>query len=189
MNKHILYLAAGNSRRFGTNKLLYEYHGKPLYEYGLDVMSSFCQKRQDCSLLVVSQYEEILRQVRQKEIPAVYSPDSSKGISFTIKAALQALGDVPAEDFLIFAVADQPYLTERTLEHLVEKADSDVEAVSVVCEGVPGNPTMFSARLIPELLALREDEGGRKVLRNHKCVYVEVEDRRELCDIDTEGDL
>lgn len=33
---HIIYMAAGNSRRFGSNKLFYELYGKPMYRHLLD---------------------------------------------------------------------------------------------------------------------------------------------------------
>ena len=33
---HIIYMAAGNSRRFGSNKLFYELDGKPMYRHLLD---------------------------------------------------------------------------------------------------------------------------------------------------------
>lgn len=33
---HIIYMAAGNSRRFGSNKLFYELNGKPMYRHLLD---------------------------------------------------------------------------------------------------------------------------------------------------------
>lgn len=184
MNKYIIYLAAGNSRRFGTNKLLYNYKGKPLYRYGFDMLSDFCVRRPDCSMTVISQYQEILEQAKLRNIPAVYSPDSCKGMSYTIRTAINALGKIREDDFIIFVVADQPYLTGNTLERLLSCARPGVETVSAAYGENPGNPTMFSARLIPELLALQGDEGGRKVIRCHSCVYVKVEDEQELYDID-----
>lgn len=33
---HIIYMAAGNSRRFGSNKLFYELDGKPMYRQLLE---------------------------------------------------------------------------------------------------------------------------------------------------------
>ncbi len=33
---HIIYMAAGNSRRFGSNKLFYELDGKPMYRHLLE---------------------------------------------------------------------------------------------------------------------------------------------------------
>ena len=38
MKYSLIYLAAGNSRRFGKNKLLVEWNGRPLYEYGLNTL-------------------------------------------------------------------------------------------------------------------------------------------------------
>lgn len=185
MNKHIIYLAAGNSRRFGSNKLLHMSRGKLLYRHGLDMLSAFCRKHSDCTLLVVSQYEEILNQAEEDGIRAVYSPLSVRGMSYTIRAALEALGDIPEEDFLVFAVADQPWLSEHTMEQLTDCASPGLDTASVAYGDRPGNPTMFSARLIPELLALQGDEGGRKIIGRHTCTYVQVSDENELMDIDT----
>ena len=36
MKISLILLAAGDSRRFGSNKLLYELHGKPMYRYSVD---------------------------------------------------------------------------------------------------------------------------------------------------------
>lgn len=60
MNKHILYLAAGSSSRFGSNKLLCPLEGKPLFRHGLDTLAALVQGRKDCDLTVVSRYAPIL---------------------------------------------------------------------------------------------------------------------------------
>ena len=59
MKISLILLAAGDSRRFGSNKLLYELHGKPMYRYSVDEVAKldttvFAEK------IVVSQYDEIL---------------------------------------------------------------------------------------------------------------------------------
>lgn len=149
------------------------------------MLADLCGKRMDCSLTVVSQYPEILSYAGEKGIHAVYSPDSRKGMSYTIRAALGALDPISEEDFLLFVVADQPYLTAGTLEKILGYACPGTETVSAAYQGVPGNPTMFSARLRPELLALGGDEGGRKVIRRHACIYVDAADKKEMYDIDT----
>ena len=53
---------------------------------------------------------------------------------------------------------------------------------------VVGNPCVFSDALIPELLALEGDQGGRTVLRRHRCMYVEIGDAAEFMDIDSAED-
>ena len=44
MKIHMIYLAAGNSRRFGSNKLLYDFHGMPLYQYGFNQLLELLKK-------------------------------------------------------------------------------------------------------------------------------------------------
>ena len=53
-------------------------------------------------------------------------------------------------------------------------------------EGVRGNPCLFPARFLPELLALTDDHGGSAVIRRHTEDLILVEtDPRELMDVDT----
>ncbi len=189
MTKHILYLASGSSRRFGENKLLYDRWGKPLFRHGLDLLREVAESRTDCTLTVVSRYPEIREAARSLGVRAVDSPMSALGVSYTIRAGLEALGAVSEEDFLLFVVADQPNLTRRSLERLLEQARPGTEGACLCWEDQPGNPTLFSARLIPELLALEGDMGGRKVLRRHTCIQVPADSPAELWDIDTKEDL
>ena len=67
------------------------YQGKPLYRHGLDMLYRFCQERPDCFLTVVTQYPEILKQTGAMGIRSVYSPESVKGMSYTIRAVIEAL--------------------------------------------------------------------------------------------------
>lgn len=185
MRKHILYLASGSSRRFGKNKLLYPVKGKPMYLWTLEMLENLVKKREDCCLLVVSRYEAIRQEASQRGIAAVNSPESEIGISFSIRAGLSALKNVEEEDFLLFVVADQPYLTEDSMLRLLDCAKEDVEGASLCWGNRPGNPTLFAAKLLPELMALEGDTGGRAVLRRHQCIYVQAASERELEDIDT----
>lgn len=185
MRKHILYLASGSSRRFGKNKLLYPVKGKPMYLWSLEMLENLVKKREDCCLLVVSRYEEIRQEASRRGIGAVDSPESEGGISFSIRAGLSALKDVEEEDFLLFVVADQPYLTEGSMLRLLDCAKEGMEGASLCWGDRPGNPTLFSAKLMPELAALEGDTGGRSVLRRHECVFVQAVSEKELEDIDT----
>ena len=52
---HMIYMAAGNSRRFQGNKLLYTISGKALYRYGLETLIEVQKNYPDTTLTVVVQ--------------------------------------------------------------------------------------------------------------------------------------
>ena len=118
---HIIYMAAGNSRRFGSNKLFYELDGKPMYRHQLDhlieIKDRYNKSKSDSQTIditVVTRYREILDYCACiLDCHAVLSPDSEKGISYTIKAGIMAVQEqkkTGMQDYYMFAVADQPYL-------------------------------------------------------------------------------
>lgn len=183
MTKHILYLASGSGRRFGSNKLLHPIDGKPMFQYGLELLRGLPE---DCAVTVVSRYAEIREEAQSMGFFAVDAPDSEQGVSHTIRAGLSDLYGVQEEDYLLFLVADQPYLTRASLDRLLALADGETECGSMCYGNQPGNPTLFSARLFPELMALEGDRGGRAVLKKHNCIFVPVDSAKELEDIDTQ---
>lgn len=188
--KHILYLAAGAGSRFGENKLLYPIAGKPLYLHALQRLESLAAARTDCTLTVITRHEEILAYAKEHGLRAVFSPESAQGMSYTVRATVQAVSPLAAEDYLVFAVADQPYLTAETVARLLDAADSCPLCGTLACGDTVGNPTLFSAALAPELCALRGDRGGRQVLRAHDsaCIRIPCE-AHELHDVDTVVDI
>ena len=188
---HILYLAAGSGRRFGSNKLLYPLGGRPLFSHGLDTLSAVAGERGDCTLTVVSRYPEILEAARSMGALAVDSPHSERGLSHTIRAGLTSLPTPAPSDFLLFMAADQPWVKETTVSCLLDAARTGLWAACAGFGKERGNPVLFSAALLPDLLALRGDEGGRSILRRHpeRVVLVPVTEERELWDIDRLSDV
>ena len=197
---HIIYMAAGNSRRFGSNKLFYELDGKPMYMHLLDrlvgIKNRYNKSKSDSQTIditVVTRYREILDYCACiPDCHAVISPDSEKGISYTIKAGIMAVQEqkkTGMQDYYMFAVADQPYLKSQSVIKLIDKVIKNTGgkrlAFSLRCGDAVGNPCVFNSSLIPQLLSLEGDKGGRSVAKKHDCVYVDIADERELMDIDT----
>ena len=196
---HIIYMAAGNSRRFGSNKLFYELDGKPMYRHLLDHLTEIKNRynksksdSQTIDITVVTRYREILDYCACiPDCHAVISPDSEKGISYTIKAGIMAVQEqkkTGMQDYYMFAVADQPYLKSQSVIKLIDKVLENKEnkrlAFSLRCGDVVGNPCVFHSSLIPQLLSLEGDKGGRSVAKKYDCIYVDIADERELMDID-----
>ena len=189
MKIHIIYLAAGSSRRFGSNKLLWVYEGLPLYRHGLDRLIEMASDRDDCTLTVVSRYDEILGYASAYPgVHTVNSPLSHLGASFSIRAALQTLHDIGFDDsdYFMFMVADQPHISRKTLDAIADAAYSGCLTTSASYGDRRGNPVLFSAELAGELLALSGDIGGRQVLRTHPENHIDIStgSPQELEDID-----
>ena len=208
---HIIYMAAGNSRRFGSNKLFYELDGKPMYRHLLDrlveIKNRYNKSKSDSQTIditVVTRYREILDYCACiPDCHAVISPDSEKGISYTIKAGIMAVQEqkkfkkssevmhhtAEKEEYYMFAVADQPYLKSQSVIKLIDKVlenKGNMKSVfSLRCGDTVGNPCVFHSSLISQLLSLEGDKGGRSVAKKYDCVYVDIADERELTDIDT----
>lgn len=186
---HMIYMAAGNSRRFHGNKLLYPIQEKPLYRYGLETLIEVQKKYLGTTLTVVVQEQSIYDSLLKDGIQAIYNPNSRNGVSYTIKAGILALDDVKPEDWVMFVVADQPGISADTLERLMNAECKSGGCAAVKYGDRKGNPVMFSATLLPELMDLQGDEGGKKVMRRHPCTYVEASSETELNDIDYRVDL
>ena len=191
MAEHLILLAAGSARRFGSNKLLRPLNGKPLYAHGLAALLAAAKMRPAADVTVVSRTQEILAAARAAGAKAVESPLSEQGLSFTIKAALDALEPLAEGDYLLFAVADQPYLTAASVAALLEKAAPPTRGATLCFGEKVGSPTLFSASLAKDLRALEGDRGGRSVLRalGGECLRVQAKSTRELEDIDLPGQL
>ena len=115
----------------------------------------------------------------------VFSPDSRKGASYSVRAGIEAASG-ETEGYAFF-VGDQPFLTERSAERFLEEMQrKQAELGSVRCKDLVGNPTWFSREYRRELLALEGDRGGRKLLKKYsdRVVYYEIENAGELEDLD-----
>ena len=111
MKTALIYLAAGNSRRFGSNKLLYEIEGRPMYRHLLDRLVRLAGTFPDCEVLVVTRYEEIRERVEAlrtngEPVRFVWSPESAKGASYSIRAGLLEAIRLGAQEAAFF-VADE----------------------------------------------------------------------------------
>lgn len=95
---------------------------------------------------------------------------------------------VETEDYYMFAVADQPYLKSQSVIKLIDKTLENKGnkrlVFSLRCGDSVGNPCVFHSSLIPQLLSLEGDKGGRSVAKKYDCVYVDIADERELMDVD-----
>lgn len=184
MKVAVIYLASGNSRRFGENKLLKNLGAKPMYRYGLDRLINLCKKHENWEIIVVTQYKEIIEQIKKEPVKIAFCPESKYGISYSIKAGLKVAGDAR---HYVFFVADQPEMKEKTMEDFISfMGNGSYELGCVKLADRLGNPVWFDRKYKEELLSLSKDKGGKKILKKHmeKVRFFDVFHESELCDID-----
>ena len=181
----LILLAAGYSRRFGQNKLLYPVNGKPMYSFGLDTLKKAAGLlKVNCQVQVVTQYEQILETCNSQGLPAYMNPAPDLGIASSMQVGLQ---HNLHKDACLFMVADQPGLKSGSVKELVEGFLLSGKGMGVCClQEKMGNPCIFGRKYYNELLSLEGDKGGKKVIMKHldNTQIYEIEEGRELEDID-----
>ncbi|MCR4589844.1 MAG: nucleotidyltransferase family protein [Lachnospiraceae bacterium] len=178
-------MAAGNSERFGSNKLLSLFEGKTLIKHTFDAVPSDSLS----SVIVVTQYDEILSLAASYSFQSIINDRPEDGISRTIRIGTEALKD--SCDAILYMVSDQPRLRKESIEGLISffrEHPGKIAAASY--NGKRGNPCIFPKKFFPSLLKLSGDTGGSSVIRSNpdELLLYEV-GPGELSDIDTKSDI
>lgn len=171
-------MASGLGKRFGGNKLMADFHGKPMIQRALDASETLFTKR-----VVVTRDERIAALCREQNVDVVLHALPHR--SDTVRLGLQALGEL---DACMFLPGDQPLLRRETVAMLLECRNEHPDCIiRPGYEDTEGSPVLFPSWAFPELLDLPEGKGGGVVIKNHPhAVYrVSVADPFELADADT----
>lgn len=167
MKRCYILLAAGNSRRFGENKLFYPIDGKPMYQYGLEALRGAADD--EVAIAVVTQYERLEVEVHayDSSVTVLQNAHPEYGISHSMQIGLQ-FAAAQACEYALFLVADQPYLQKETIANFVRNFLKSQKTLGCVCaQGRTGNPVIFGKAYWKELMELRGDRGGKAVLKRH----------------------
>ncbi len=157
-------LAAGGSTRLGRPKQLLAYRGQTLVRQAAETALA---GGLDPLVVVLGAHAPLVRrEVADLPVAIVENPAYLEGQSTSLRAGLAAL---PAETPAVMVLlADMPAVTADVIRDLANTWRATRAAiVRPTYAGQPGNPVLFTGALLPELAAVRGDEGGRAVLRAH----------------------
>lgn len=195
MKVSLIYMASGFGKRYGTNKLITEFQGEPLYLHGLLSLQKAAKLLEEdkiqCKLFLISQYERVLSGSfdRVPEAERIFNEDSDQGITASLKLGTE-VSRKDTDAFLYF-VADQPCMRGETIAEFVRGFLKSGKGIGCVCaKGHRGSPNLFAGKYKKELLALEGDQGGRQIMQEHpEDIWMMEVDERELRDIDHPADL
>ena len=171
-------MASGLGKRFGGNKLMADFMGRPMICRALDATEGLFSRR-----VVVTRHESVAALCRERSVDVILHDLPNR--NDTVRLGLEALGDV---DACMFLPGDQPLLRRETVAMLLEHRKAAPEQIiRPIFEDSEGSPVLFPAWTFPELRNLPEGRGGGAVIQNHPDALcrVSVSDPFELADADT----
>ena len=181
-NLGCVIMASGMGKRFGGNKLMADFRGKPMIQRALDATEGLFSRR-----VVVTRHESVAQLAREQNVDVVLHDLPHR--SDTVRLGLEALGDL---DACMFLPGDQPLLRRETVAMLLENWKENPDSIiRPAYEDNEGSPVVFPAWAFPELKNLPEGKGGGVVIRKHphEVLRVSVSNPFELADADTPSTL
>ena len=173
-----IIMASGLGKRFGGNKLMADFHGKPMILRALQASEALKAHR-----VVVTRHQDIAQLCRDLDVDVILHDLPHR--SDTVRLGLEFLGNVEA---CLFLPGDQPLLRHETVEAMVLQWKDDQNTIlRPIHNTLPGSPVLFPRWTFGELLNLPEGKGGTWVINQHPdCVKTfPVEDPYQLMDADT----
>lgn len=203
-------MASGLGKRFGGNKLLADFCGKPMLSYILDCTAKFPQLHR----LVVTRHEEVVALCREKGVAVLCHEQPHR--NDTIRLGLERLltspkntkeplplhdkqipaAFCPTENLplsgCIFCPSDQPLLQAESINALLQVFSQNPDKICRLSYGdKAASPVIFGRKYFPELLSLPQGVGGSYLAKKYpaQVMLVPVRDPFELYDVDTPEDL
>lgn len=179
-------LAAGASRRMGSNKLLLPVDGEPMVRRA--VRRALAAGLSPVVVVLGHESARVRAALDGLAVSFAESPDPTGPTSASLHAGLRALG--PAPRAAVVLLADMVHVTEGMLRTLAESSSEGGAPLEVSRYGdVHAPPLLFTRGLWPELLAWHGEGCGKAVVRAH-LAEAHVHDWPEalLRDVDTPAD-
>lgn len=197
MNKvGVLLLAAGQSRRFGSQKLMYplkmdsQRESKPMLGWTIEGIRHVTDQ-----LIVVADADQndVVGFLLESDVSYVLNTRAAEGIGRSLATGIKQILDT--WDGAMIALGDMPFIQPESYQTLLAASLPNaivVPEVELASGQIKrGNPVVFGRDFFDELALLDEDKGGRDIIQNHQSsvISVRLKDSGLLQDIDQPDDL
>ena len=169
--------------------MLHKINKKPMYLHTLDKLIDLKKVNDNINeIIFVTKYDEIINNLKNKDIKVIKNNNSEFGISQSIKLGISN----SFNNAYMFIVCDQPYIKKETINKFINEFIRSKKNLGCVSnDSILLNPTIFTDKYKDKLLKLDGDKGGKKIiLKNIDDLFIfDVLEKRELIDIDYKSQL
>ena len=182
-----IVLAAGESRRMGSQKLLLPFGKTTVIGH---VVDRLLRSELDGVYVVVGhEGNRISEELSGRSGTIVTNPDYKLGMLSSVRRGLRAL---PQQCDKVFVVlGDQPAITAELVNRMVQSSSTTDKRILVpLYRGKRGHPILFSTRYRDEIMTSFDNAGLRGLLQSHPDDILElnVSTPAVLSDIDSPDD-
>ncbi len=179
-----IILAAGFSRRMGSEKLLLPIDGLPMIEHVLRAATGSKLTK----VLLVYQNKHVAEIGERYKLHCIYNELAIDGQSVSIRLGVNAAQ--ANTDAYVFLVGDQPFISAEIINRIIAEHAEHPEDIIVPRYGEKrATPTLFPQSFRDDLLALQGDSGGRQIMERapEKIHEIIMAEKLGGIDIDTPG--
>jgi molybdenum cofactor cytidylyltransferase len=177
-----ILLAAGQSTRFGRNKLLHLLNdGTPMVlasaRHLHNVLSHTIAVVEDAN-------NDVAKLLAAEGVQVLENPLASEGMGTSIACAV---ANSPDAQGWVIALADMPCIPTGVIQAVVTGLEQGTDIIAPVYKKLRGHPVGFSARYTQALMQLHSHEGARSVIQanSDSLELIETTERGVIVDIDT----
>lgn len=188
-----IILAAGQSQRFGSDKLLHvlPYNGvnNPLILHSL---TPWLDVFDHINVVVRPDNHALINMLEDSEFASrltlITASNAAKGMSVSLVSGIEA--NKKADGWLI-GLSDMPFIQSSVIVESLQALSAGAEITLPTFNGKKGHPVGFSSRFISQLLALTGDKGAKEIIASSpdNVTFIESPDSGISRDIDTRKNL
>jgi len=187
-NIGLILLAAGASKRLGKPKQLLQFNGETLLQRAVKTALA-----SDCHPVIVvfgANAEKLIGEIEEFDIEVAENPNWENGMGTSVQIGMESLSkNYPNASGVVLMVCDQPFVSVDLLKQLSENFRlTNAPIVACSYEDTIGVPALFSRQFFPELMALKADNGAKRIIFEHRENVFKIPFEAGVIDIDTEQD-
>ena len=187
-NCAVVIIAAGESKRLGSPKQLLLLDKDSI----LNRLIKMVQKAVDFPIYLIlgASAEKIKAQLPNVNLNIVENTEWQEGMGSSIRSGVKAVAESANQhDGVLILVCDQPYLSESAIQSLISlQAIKNTAIVASFYANIAGTPALFHKSVFSDLLALKGDQGAKRIIQERDQELAKLQFEKGVLDIDTPED-